>query len=149
MALTRGDIAHYCELVKDGLLPTQAAEELEIPYREIARRRRTDKAFAEEERIAREVSDEVQLGVVRNEIKARMLDRDDKHSAMLLAKEAMRLDPRYNERRATEQEKHAGIQIFIAGMLEPRVQAREVDGGETTRAAEVVQAARATRALPP
>lgn len=149
MSLSKVDIARYCELVRGGKLRTEAAEELEIPYREIARRRRLDRAFAEEEKTAIEESDEIQLGIVRKEIKERMLDREDKESGKLLAKEAMRLDPLYNERRSPDAEKaKGGIQIVIAGMLEPRVQVREVDGADV-EVVEGVQPASPARALPP
>lgn len=150
MSLTNVDVARYCELVRTGKLRTEAAEELEIPYSEIAKRRRLDRAFAEQEKTAMEESDELQLGVVRKEIKARMLDREDKESARLLAKEAMRLDPLYNERRSPEGEKaKGGIQIVIAGMLEPRVQVREVGERADGEVVEGVPPASPPRALPP
>jgi hypothetical protein len=54
VSLDRVDIAQYCDLMRQGKFRTEAAEELEIPYREIAKRRRYDKAFEIEEQMARE-----------------------------------------------------------------------------------------------
>jgi len=150
VALSNLDVARYCDLVRTGKLRTEAAAELEIPYSEIAKRRRLDRAFADQEKVAMEESDELQLGVVRKEIKARMLDRADKESGRLLAKEAMRLDPLYNERRSPEGEKaKGGIQIVVAGMIEPRVQIREVGDGADGEVVEELPAARPAGALPP
>jgi hypothetical protein len=162
MGLNKIDAIRYCELLREGRLRSRAAEELEIPYHEIAKRRRLDKAFAAEEQMAVEVGEDTRLDNARTEswrrgvegveepvyYQGERVDTVRKFSDSLLVAELKRLDPRYNDRLPPDKSGGPRVQIVIAGMLEPRVSVREVAGGEA-RALEDVPAAPAPRALPP